>query len=422
MQINTGVDLRKVEGTVEDARQRAISLATDSHREVLPVRVFTQGGRLMLDGVLPIRVLTRVLARNAAPKGSPAAKALDHNNRPEDPAHRKAIERYLRRATEKNDRYLIPALTLNCTRDVSVFVPADSYTPITGYAVLPDEAAIYITDGQHRFLAIKNVADDLRGTSAGERFVNDSVPVMMTIESDQEQVHQDFADAGRTKPLPTSLLAVYDVRQPGNRAVMKLSNEVVLLKSRVDATSSTLSINSPYVFLINQVRQFVKSSLTGKATTGEAAFGTQAESVLGNPAAFDRWTTSRIAFLDVATKLIPDWSEICGLSAPGGEDAPEVLSKMKTIRARKNVSIAAAFLVALGLVSYEVLTDATSGAVDYSQMCQELTQKLQPLEEVNWDRSAEIWQGNLVVDDRIRTQTPAINEAAKKLKALLSLT
>ena len=419
MATNERINVRRVEGPTEDARQTAASLGLDTHREVVPVRVFEQGGRMMLDGVLPIRVLTRVLTRNAATKGTTAAKALDANNRPEDPAHRKAIERYLRYATAENRPYIMPSLTLNCTRDVTVFVPNDDHRPITGYAVLPDEAAIYITDGQHRFLAIKNVYDELRGTAAGDRFANDSIPFMMTIENDTEQVHQDFADAGRTKPLPTSLLAVYDVRQPGNRAVMKIANDVNLFKGRVDATSSTLSINSPYLFLVNQVRQFVKSSLTGNATSSEVAFATQAESVLGNEIAFERWTMARIAFLNVASTLIPDWAEISTLSVPGGADGAEVLSKMKEIRGRRNVGLTAAFLVTLGLVSYDVLKDATSGAATYCQLEEGLTRKLEPLKDVDWSRAAEAWQGNLVVEDRIRTQTPAINAAAKVLKDIL---
>ncbi len=417
------VVLKRVPGATDDARRRAADAAADTHREMVPVRVFEQGGRKMLDGVLPIRVLNRVLAYNSAEKGTSAARALNAMNRPQDPEHTKAIVRYLQVALENGEHYIIPSLTLNCTREVEVYVPDNGYTPITGYAVLPDEAAIKITDGQHRFVAISRVLDNLRGTPEGERFLRDSVPVMMTIESNAEQVHQDFADAGRTKPLPSSLLAVYDTRQPANRAVMAIANQVPLFNGRVDATSTTLSVNSPFIFLVNQVRQFVKSSLTGKPSMQEKAFVLQAE-VLSNKDAFDRWTASREVFLRVMTDLIPDWKEISELSPPGGPDYAEVLARTKGVRARRGISMAAAFLSALGLVSYVVLEGETNGPVNRSDLEQRLSDKLGPLSEIEWARSGELWQGNLVEsaeNDRIRTQSGPVTEAASALLGMIGL-
>ena len=116
---------------------------------------------------------------------------------------------------------------------------------------------------------------------------------MMTVENDLNQTHQDFADAGKTNPLPSSLLAVFDTRQPANRAVMELGERVKLLQGRIDATSSTLSVNSPFVFLVNQIRQFVKASLTGSPTVSEQAFASSAINTIAIPDAYKRWVWSR---------------------------------------------------------------------------------------------------------------------------------
>ena len=414
-----GAVLKPIDGTTEDARLRAVSVASDTNREVMPVRVFEQGNRKMVSGVLPIRVITRVLAHNAAEKGMAANRALNSGNRPKDSIHVRQIVAYLLRAIEKRENYLIPSLTLNSRRDIEIYLPEGDYTPTTGFAVLPDEAAIFITDGQHRYLAIKEVVDQLRGTPAGENFMRAGVPVMMTIDSDLKQVHQDFADAGRTKPLPSSLLAVYDTRQPANAAVMEIGDQVRLLKGRIDATSSTLSINSPFVFLVNQVRQFVKSSLTGNPAVSEIPFANQAESAIGNPDARERWVSSRVAFLNAMTEIIDDWKEISELSPPGGADSAEVLARTKTIRGKKPVPLTAAFLNAIGVVSHEVLKDATNKEIDQANLVKDLLAKLEPLRQVNWDRSADIWAGNLVVDGKIRTQNPAMKAASQKLLELL---
>lgn len=418
--VHTEASLTTVPGTSDDARSRAAVMAAETNREIVSVRVFEQGGRTMLSGVLPVRVLTRVLDHHASSRGTAATKTLGIRNRPVATEHVRAIKSYLLSAIEKQEHYLIPPVTLNSTGSVQIMVPEGDYTPTTGYAVFPDEASVHITDGQHRFLAIRQVVDELRGTPEGDNFMRTGVPFMMTVQSDLPQVHQDFADAGRTKPLPSSLLAVYDVRQPANRAVMELGDRVRLLRGRIDATSSTLSVNSPFVFLVNQVRQFVKASLTGSPTVSEQAFANSAENTIAIPESFKRWVDSRVVFLNVMTEIVDDWKELAELPQPGGADAAEVLARTKAIREQKRVSMAAAFLNALGVVSYEVLKDTTSEDIDEEQLEDSLRIKLEPFRQIDWDRSADIWKDNLVVNDRIRTQTPAIKAAAGKLIALLA--
>ena len=418
----SGATLTVVPGTSDDARARAAAVTAETNREIVPVRIFDQGNRTMLSGVLPVRVLTRVLEHNASAKGSAAAKALHTRNRPVATEHVRSIKSYLLRAIEMQDSYIIPPVTLNSTGSVEIMVPEGDYTPTTGYAIFPDEASVHITDGQHRYLAIRQVVDELRGTLDGDNFMRTGVPFMMTIESDLNQTHQDFADAGRTKPLPSSLLAVFDTRQPANRAVMELGEQVKLLQGRIDATSSTLSVNSPFVFLVNQIRQFVKASLTGSPTVSEQAFASSAGNTIAIPESYNRWVKSRVAFLNVMTEIIDDWKELSELSQPGGADAAEVLARTKEIREKKRVSMAAAFLNALGVVSYEVLKDVTSNEIDQDELENDLRLRLEPFRRVDWDRSADMWQDNLVVDGRIRTQTPAIKTAAGKLMEMLAAT
>ena len=414
-------NLKSVPGTSDDARSRAAAVAAETNREIVPVRVFDQGNRTMLSGVLPVRVLTRVLQHNESTKGSTAAKALHARNRPVATEHVRSIKSYLLNAIDRKERYIIPPVTLNSTGSVEIMVPEGGYTPTTGYAIFPDEASVHITDGQHRYLAIGQVVDELRGTPEGDRFMRTGIPFMMTIESDLNQTHQDFADAGRTKPLPSSLLAVYDTRQPANRAVMELGERVKLLQGRIDATSSTLSVNSPFIFLVNQIRQFVKASLIGSPTVSEQAFASSAENTLAIPESYKRWVQSRIAFLNVMTEIIDDWRELSELSQPRGADAAEVLVRTKEIRGKKCVSMAAAFLNAIGVVSYGLLKNVTSEDVDQDRLESDLLVRMEPLRHVDWNRSADIWKGNLVIDGRIRTQTPAIKTAAGKLMELLAV-
>ena len=408
-----------VQGSLEDARSRASAIVAETNREMTAVRIFEQGERKMLSGVLPVRVLTRILDYNAAPKGTTADKALTATNRPVVAEHVRGIASYLHRTIEKDENYIIPPLTLNSTGDVEVLVPEGQYEVNSGYAVFPDETSVHITDGQHRFLAIKQVADEMRGTPQGAKFMGAGVPFMMTIESETGQVHQDFADAGKTKALPPSLLAVYDTRQPANRAVIEICERVPLMKGRIDATSSTLSAGSPFIFLVNQVRQFVKHSLTGSTSTKEPQFAEQAEAAMSNIESRERWIKSRVAFLKAMTDIIPEWRELAELSPPGGADAASVLERTKEIKQRMMVPLNGAFLTTIGLVSHTVLKDVTSADRDEADLIAELQDRLIPFKEIRWDRSAEIWDGNVVTGGKIRTQGPAVRAASQKMLDLL---
>ncbi len=232
--------------------------------------------------------------------------------------------------------------------------------------------------------------------------------------------------AGKTRALPPSLLAVWDTRQPANRAVLDISDRVNLLKGRVDSTSTSIGKSSPFIFLSNQVRQFVKSSLTGNVSPGDPQFTEQAEAALSNKESRERWVKSRVAFLNIMTEVVPDWNEIAQLPPPGGPNAADVVQRTKDIRQRQNVPMNGAFLTTLGIVSHKTLKEATSAHKDEAEWMQELRQMLQPFYNISWERSAKIWNGNIVVGDnkgnyKIRTQAPAVKGAAVEMLNMLGM-
>ena len=417
-----GTEFHEVPGNLENARMEASSMAMESHRETCPVRIFNQGSRTMVSGVLPIRVMDRILSRNSAKKGETADKALGANNRPLIKEHWEGFAKYLMQAIEKGENFIIPPLTLNATGGMDIYLPKGGSTQ-TGYAVLPYETLIYITDGQHRFVGIKEVIEKTKETDKITDFMNTGIPFMMTIEADNIQVHQDFADAGRTRSLPPSLLAVYDTRQPANAAVMEIINRVPLLKDRVDATSNSVGKSSPFVFLVNQVRQFVKHSLIGSTTGNETSFAEQASATLTNRESLECWVGSRSAFLNVMTEIVPDWNEIAQLPQPVGDTAADkyVTQKTKEIKDRLNVPLNGAFLTTLGLVSHEVLRNVTSQDTSESSMLERLRKVLKPLESTDWSRDGELWQDNIVTSGRIRTQAPAVSAASKEMLEKLGI-
>ena len=56
---------------------------------------------------------------------------------------------------------------------------------------------------------------------------------MLTCETDLQRIHQDFADASKTKAIPPSMLVAYDRRPPINRLVLDLKTIARFLPIRL---------------------------------------------------------------------------------------------------------------------------------------------------------------------------------------------
>ena len=71
-----------VPGSLDEAMRRAMAVVAETHREQMPVRLFKQGERQMVSGVMPVKVALRILTHNSAEKGMTADEALHKTNRP----------------------------------------------------------------------------------------------------------------------------------------------------------------------------------------------------------------------------------------------------------------------------------------------------------------------------------------------------
>jgi len=84
--------------------------------------------------------------------------------------HVGSISEYIRNALVNGEQYIIPPMTLNATKGLKVFVGEGM---VMGWAVLPEEQVLNITDGMHRFLATPDVLQKTQGAAQCENFMND---------------------------------------------------------------------------------------------------------------------------------------------------------------------------------------------------------------------------------------------------------
>jgi len=238
--------------TQQEAQNQAFSDAATSGARPFMCHVYKQGGRYHLVFSLPMGQLVELARLQSAEAKKNKADAEDKINRPLMPQHRDQIAKYLL----ETDQYILPPFIFNCNTNIKVFAYG-SEPVLNGYAIIPNNVELYVTDGQHRLEAIKKVLPEK------PQLKNDSVTVLVVQEEDIEQIHQDFADCAKNKPIPPALLAVFDVSDFLAKLTRKLSKELVIFDGRIDKISRSVGKDKGYLFTMNQLRVGISEFLFG---------------------------------------------------------------------------------------------------------------------------------------------------------------
>ena len=395
---------------LDEALKEAYSDAAASGGRVFPCTVFNQGKRWMISTSFPYQFLARQVVSDAAAKAGDPAKAT---NRPLMTDHVKTINNYVK---SNPDDYILPPLTLNARELPALHLPSGNFKNRMGFMVVGDETRFQVTDGQHRLVAIKGTGS---GRSAIEglvddpdhRFDGDSLAVVIVVEPETKRIHQDFADAAQTKQIPASLLAVYNTREPLNAVLTDVVERSPLFRDRVDKTSKTLPKMSQSVFLLNQVRQFIKEFLFADYALAETTVAKQSQQLIGTPAAQDEFVADTVELLNVLTENMEPWRAIAEIPPPGhGGGGPA--AKIPDYR-QKYVNLTATGLVVIARVAYEIRKsrDIAWRNKQYERLAT----------EIDWRRDAPIWQGNIVSEGKISTNRAPVKAAAEKVKKQLGL-
>jgi DGQHR domain-containing protein len=305
-------------------------------------------------------------------------------------------------------RYILPPMTLNVQQKISVYVPKAILNGAFGavYLVVPETARLSVTDGGHRTNAIIKAASEMSPDEAA-KFDQDAVAAMITLESSVVQVHQDFADCSKTKPLPKSQLAAYDRRNPANGLVLDLIQKCKLFDDKIDSTSKTLSSLSTNLFLTNQVRQLVKELLFGDYALADDQFEVKAKELLGSSETShyvelqDRYAE----FIDLVTDTVPILAEIAPLP-PG---TPRNIIKER--RAEGWICLTATGMVIIGRIGYELFRDRRPDWRDIAKR----------LGDIDWSRNGELWRNNIVRSGKMTTQRAPVRLAVENVRRAIGL-
>jgi DGQHR domain-containing protein len=381
------------------AQTAAHEAASASGGRVFTCVVFQQGGRLMLTTAFSNAFLIRHVYADAAVKGSSPRLAT---NRPMDTGHVRSIAKYL---TDNEDNYILPPLTLNVRYIPAIHVPHGNFAMTAGFVVIGDETKFSVTDGQHRLAAIRKRGENLADPDSN--FMSDSISVVIVVEPDLARIHQDFADAAQTKQIPASLLAAYNTREPLNRVLTKIVDESTFLKGRIDETSKSLSKLSPAIFLLNQVRGMVKELLFHDYALSEASIPARSFQVIGTTETQDAFAERTRVMLDTLTEHMMPWKAISALPTSGGP-ANQVVDFRKDY-----INMTATGLVIIGHVAYEIEKNPDPQW--------RMDRYVDLATKIDWRRDAAIWQGNIIIGDKINTTRAPGRTAAKSVLEVIGM-
>jgi len=373
----------------------------------LPGILFKQGNRECISTAIPIRrIRTRLLEVKSAKDRGTVADVQAATNRPVMADHVKNIAQYL--AENADSRYILPPMTLNVQHKMSVYMPQYVASSNFGavFVVIPETAKLAVTDGGHRTNAILQAYHEMSEDKRAE-FDSHAVAVMITLESDIEQVHQDFADCSKTKALPKSQLAAYDRRNPANGLVLDMIKRCPLFEDKIDSTSKTLSSSSTNLFLTNQVRQLVKELLVGDYAMADDQFEVKAKDLLASSdtAHYQDALAKFSEFVNIATDAIPTLAEISALP-PG---TPRNIIKDR--RSEGWICLTATGMVILGRIGHELFK---AQMADWREFAKRLG-------EVDWSRDGRLWKGNIVRAGKMTTQRAPVRVAAEHVRRSIGL-
>lgn len=393
--------------SMADAATAAMDDATSTGGRVFPCVVSHQGDRLTITTAFPMSLIGKHVKADSAVKGG---NPLNHTNRPLMPEHVKTIYNYLK---NNADRYLLPPVTLNVRKMPQVHVVRTNAAVRAGYLVITDETMFYVTDGQHRIAAIA-------GHYAGRNFTpgiidekedmaSNAISVLIIVEKEIAQIHQDFADAAQTKQIPASLLAAYNMREPINRVLTRIVEESPLLKGRIDSTSKTLPKASPAMFLLNQIRGFLKELLAEDYGLGDEQLSRIAAQRLGSRDQQDKFVEETLTLLRILTEKMEPWARIAAVPTDG-TGGTQVIPDLRP----KYLNMTASGLVIIGRTAYEINKFPTDEEKVSWYECLAT--------QIDWRRDAEIWHGNVIAEGgKLVTLRTAINQAAQAVKSQLGL-
>lgn len=340
----------------------------DNMRFNFPAARGNQGGRTFYTACIPFGMLARLLAIDTG-------NVLDRSQRAVDPKRAKAISQYI---LDNPESFVLPALTGVVEDETLVFEAAAAKSSV-GELSLSMDASIKLFDGQHRATGIMAALKERMPVLKTQQ-VTIQLFVNMTLE-DRQQAFSDINS--NAKAVSASLNMVYDRRNDAVTAIAEQIEKVTAWQGRIDHENNIAKAENS-LFSFRHAVQASRLALSLSAKQMPDTFRAIEISAW--------WNT-------VAPAVYWDYKE----RHEGGESFYKVREKVND-----SVAFTAAGLMALGR-TYALLRAKRGNRSNPTTVGEALSL-------IDWNKSADMWRGNLVDESgNMKSGTAGQIAAAEKI-------
>ena len=331
-----------------------------------------QAGREFYVAMCPLAVIPKVF--------TPDESSRHAHQRGQRLLNKARVPQLARFLVENPGDYAFSAITA-CIDGAAEFEPiGEARDWELGRLRIPMSANLLITDGQHRWRAIREALSKEPGLA------NETVPVVLYLDEGLKRRQQIFADFNMHGVRPTRSLGIlYDHRDPVAAMARTLANEVPLFAGRTEVERTTISNRSANLFTLSAIYQ-ATAALLGKQEGDSVA---DAELGLAR------------RFWQVLGDVIPEWSAVIANEA-----------KPWKLRA-EYVHAHGVVLQALGAAGCQLLNEVDDW---------EVRLRSDSMVQIDWSRSNKrLWEGRALSHGRVSKARKHVVLTASYVKRRLGL-
>jgi DNA sulfur modification protein DndB len=260
---------------------------------------------------------------------------------------------------------------------------------------LPLDFEFECLDGNHRSVAIKELAFEEPSFIAGSNML-----LNIVIESRARKIRQDFVDVNKNaKPTTSSINTLFNTRDPLSALVSDIVVDGTIegleyLNETTELLATSVSKNSKKIFTINNIKNAIveiggyNSQSTGIKTISEKLTDEDFKNQLVN----------QVKIFFEVLKENPTIKQ-CIVDR---ESTPVVREK--------NIITSGTGIIVLARIAGNLFNNFDENEVNY---------EIRKVMELDWSRDSELFQGNILVADKIVNSRGAIELAVEKVEEYL---